>query len=199
MLSAAVRACAHEAVQDVLDAYRPNVVAIDTETTGFRGAVIQAAAVELDARGAHVGTLSRLIAPPPGVQWERAAERVHGITRERLAREGVDPVAFLCEFVAHVRAARAAGTRVVAHNAAFDVARLNATLRWYGVPDELASEDVFCTMHASRRGKRSFKNAELYHELTGKDSVDARLHDAAVDAEITARSFLAGRRRGWWT
>ena len=90
------------------------------------------------------------------------------------------------------------------------MARLNATLDAHGAADDrLDADDVFCTMrHAKRhcglrdrRGApRCPKNAELYALLT--DGADAAalgaLHDAAVDARITAHAFLEGRRRGWW-
>jgi hypothetical protein len=57
------------AVEAVLDARRPGVLALDTETTSLRGSVIQAAVVALDARGAEGKVTCALVAPPAGVDF----------------------------------------------------------------------------------------------------------------------------------
>lgn len=202
--------CAARAVEAVLDARRPGVLALDTETTSLRGSVIQAAVVALDARGAEGEVTCALVAPPAGEALDPAATRVHGITRARLAREAVDAPPFFRAVVGRIKRARAEGTRVVAHNAAFDVARLNATLAAHGLAERLAPDDVFCTMRAAKRhcglrdarGRaRCPKNAELYALLHGgarAEALGGALHDAAADARVTAHAYLAGRRRGWW-
>ena len=206
---ATVRRCVANAVQAVLDAYRPGVVAWDTETTGLRGAVIQAAVVELDARGNEQSVLTGIVRPPRGYALERGAVAVHGITPGRIDAEGQEDVpAFLRPLVGRLKRARASGTRVVAHNAAFDVGRMNETLRAWEMPERLEAEDVFCTMRGAKRhcglvgrtgAPRCPKNAELYALLTGHpEPADETLHDAAADARLTAQSYLAGRRKGWW-
>lgn len=210
---ACVATCVQKAVQAVLDNYRPSVVAFDTETTGLRGAVIQAALVEVDAHGTERSVFSGIVPPPDGYRLEPAAVAVHRITQRRIDAEGQPAVPFFRTLVTALKRARDDGKRVVAHNASFDVARLNETLVAHGMHDEQVGTDlVFCTMHGSKRhcgltnrrgAMRCPKNAELYELLTGEDVVEAvtggaALHDAATDARITARSYLEGRRRGWW-
>lgn len=198
----AVVGCAAAAVQAVRDRHW-RVLAIDTETSGLTGVVIQIGGAVLDGDGNESEVFSELLLPPPGFDLvlHPRAVAVHGITRERLLAEGVPARPALARFVA-----RLAGVRVVAHNAAFDVARLNHTLAAYGMAERVDAAAVFCTMQAAKRhcglvgagGRpRCPKNAELYALLGGADDCGA-LHDAANDARITARSFVLGRRRGWW-
>lgn len=207
----AVQACAARACAGVVADARPHVVAFDTETTGFRGAVIQAALVELDGRGREVRCVSGLVMPPLGVVLEPGAVAVHGITSARLAHEALPNAReFLEKFVHALRAARACGKAVCAHNKSFDVERLNETLCAHGSTERLNAELVYCTMRgakshcglANAAGRPRFpKNEELYHILTGGNAAcDAggALHDAARDARVTARSYLEGRTRGWF-
>lgn len=207
-MSSAVRACVERAVQGVLDLHRPNVVCLDTETTGLRGAVIQAAAIEMASNGAIVRDVTGLVLPPEGVRLEPGAVRVHGITRAMLDAEAEPALPFLDRFLDFLATAHAEGKPVVAHNSAFDVSRLNDTLRWHGSKRQ-CDVPVMCTMRASKRhcglttargAPKNPSNAELYHHLTGRVASEdvAALHDARADATITARSYVEGRRRGWW-
>ena len=208
--SLAVRRCAALAVRDVLEAYAAPVVAFDTETTGLRGVVVQAAWVKLDGCGREVDSCCVLLGPPPGHRVEPGALAVHGLSDELLAREGVSADA-LVAFVRRLRAEAAIGARLVAHNKAFDVARLAETLRAHGLEDErpLAEEEVLCTMRTARErcglrnaaGRPRYpKNAELYEILAGEPVEErfGRLHDALADARVTAHAYVHGRRVGWW-
>lgn len=203
----AVHQCVRAAIQWVLDEHRPSVVALDTETTGLRGAVIQLALVELDAHGAVRDSFCGLVHPPPDYPMERGAVAVHGITAARLHAEAHAPGPFFVQATERLKRARAEGKRVVAHNAAFDVIRVRETLAAHRIDADV--DKVFCTMQAAkrhcglvdRRGRaRCPKNGELYAILF--DGADARrlgpLHDAATDATVTAHCFLQGRRAGWW-
>jgi len=72
----------------------------------------------------------------------------------------------------------------------------------------LAVDDVLCTMASSteRCGLESRitgrakppTNVELYCKLFGVAPVGVRLHDAADDVQVTAASYVAGLREGWW-
>lgn len=205
-----ITTCVRRIIENVLDRYRPPVVAFDTETTGLRGAVIQAAIVEMSARGEETDVFCAIVPPPSGYRLEPGAVAVHKITQQRIDAEGQSAVPFLRDVVTRLKRARLEGKRIVAHNGAFDVARLNETLFAHGMPERLDLDDVFCTMrHAKRhcglldrRGAPRFpKNAELYELLYTTPAISrmGELHDATVDARITAMSFLEGRRRRWWS
>ena len=178
-----------------------SVLAFDTETTGLTGVVIQVGAVGLDAEGRELLSHAWLVRPPPGWRVERGAQRVHGISDEQLAREGLDAHDGLAAFARLATAANAAGVPLVAHNASFDVRALRRTLEAIGAaPVPL---DATCTMQKSRAvakkmfgATRAMKNAELYEALCGPVPADARLHDAVADARLTARAFLAGTAAG---
>lgn len=227
-----VHHCVRSAIQSILDtSYRTPVLAIDTETTGLRGAVVQIALVYISADGSRESVFTGLAHPPAGFKMEAAAERVHGISSARLKQEAVDDAhEFFHEVFLRIQDARHQGLRVVAHNATFDIARLNDTFKGHGLPHRIGADEVFCTMRAGRQrcnlrtvkgAPRCPKNSELYEilvsdalgrgpegyalpqfaidlaTLTSPDS-SSQLHDAAVDARITAHAWLEGRRKGWW-
>jgi DNA polymerase III epsilon subunit-like protein len=69
------------------------------------------------------------IAPIPGLPWSEQAERIHGLSRERLVEEGTAPEAAMRSFVDWI-AAVAAGRRPV-------FVGFNATFDWMFVADYL--------------------------------------------------------------
>ena len=205
------RSCARRAVELALASrIHSPVVGFDTETTGLRGAVVQAALVELDGEGVETDVFVGLVHPPAGYVMEEGAVRTHGITSDRLRAEAQPAAPFFAELVRRIKRARERGVPVVAHNAAFDVARLNETLEKHGMASSrLQRGDVFCTMQAAKRpcglvnrlGRpKAPSNAEMYAALfAGADASECGpLHDAASDARATARSYVEARRRGWW-
>lgn len=113
------------------------VVAFDTETTGLRGAVIQAALVELDASGYERDVFSGIVLPPVGYPLDPNAVAVHGLTETHIATHGQEPTHFFAELVLRLRDAHAKGKRIVAHNRAFDMAHLNETITAIGIPASL--------------------------------------------------------------
>ena len=42
------------------------------------------------------------------------------------------------------------------------------------------------------------KNIELYEALVGPVPEGTKLHDALADVRLTAASYAAGVRKGWW-
>lgn len=128
---------------------------------------------------------------------------------KQLRDEGVHAKAEVGEFMALVTAAIAQGVRVVAHNASFDVARLNHTAHRHGLAGGvLRSATMLCTMHSAtrhcqlraRKGKRlkAPRNEELYLFLH-KRKPSGQLHRALPDARITLASYLEGKKRKWWS
>lgn len=151
----------------------------------------------------------RLWRLPRGERIHPRAFKAHGISSAELARSGVDARAELEEFAALVAAARSKGVRIVAHHAAFDVARLNHTAHRHGLRHlpPLCSAHVLCTMHGATkhcglrtRGDKRPKaprNEELYRFLF-KQAPPWRLHRALPDCRVTLASYVEGRKRHWW-
>jgi DNA polymerase III epsilon subunit-like protein len=139
------------------------------------------------------------------ISW--GAFKVHNIGIRRVKREGVNPQQQLRFFHDACTALLQNGCRVVAHNAAFDHRMLVQTARRYDVPWTLESTDYFCTMQKARplvnmrnaKGRsKAPSNVELYEHLLHKKPTGS-LHDARVDVAVTASSFAAGAKRGWWS
>jgi hypothetical protein len=123
----------------------------DTETSGFTGSVLNIGWILADANGSALATYERLWLLPAGERIDRRAKKAHGISASRLAREGTAAKPELGEFLALVAAAEATGVRLVAHNASFDVARLNTTAIRQGLTPWLRSASMLCTMHNATR------------------------------------------------
>ena len=100
-------------------------VILDTETTGLEPEqghrIIEIGCVEIVNRRKSGRTFHRYVRPDREV--DRGALQVHGITNEFLAQQPrfADIAEELIEFIA--------GAQLIIHNAAFDVAFLNAELQ----------------------------------------------------------------------
>lgn len=179
------------------------VVAWDTETTGLQGVVVQLGVVVLDAHGREVGVDSRLFAPLPTFPMEPGAFAVHKISPKRQADEGEPVSKCLQAFGELAQSASFRGVPLVAHNAAFDkrMLRNTATAAGCAFPEitTLCTMNLGRTVYTDANGKKKRpKNRDLYNLLIGGAPEDAQLHDAVEDARLTAHSFLAGRRNGYW-
>ena len=145
---------------------------------------------------------------PPGERMNSRAYKAHGISSQRLAREGVRPTPGLLEFHALVTAALAANVTVVAHNASFDVRALNHTAHRFRLTGcTWSSATMLCTMHNAtkhcglrKRGNKALKaprNEELYHHLF-KRKPAGPLHRALPDCRVTLACYVKGRELKWW-
>ncbi len=162
-------------------------VILDTETTGLNPAggdrVIEVAAVELLHRrpGAR---LQRYVNPQRASHPD--ALRVHGLTEEFLA----DKPSFaqiaddLLEFVR--------GAEVIMHNAAFDVAFLDAELERLGLgPFDTHCARVTDSLALARAqfpGK--FNSLDALCKRFGVDNTRRTLHGALLDAELLAEVYI---------
>ena len=192
---------AHQALADA------HCLVLDTETSGFTGCILNIGWILADAGGSTLVAYERLWRLPPGERIDRRALQAHGISASRLAREGVAARPELAEFLALAAAAEAAGVRIVAHNASFDVGRLNHTAICHGLPPSLRSASMLCTMHnATRhcglrnRGGKQFKaprNEELFVFLFGRKPA-GQLHSALPDCRVTLASYIEGKVRRFW-
>lgn len=184
----------------------------DTETTGLppKGVdhthpsqphIVQLALILCDSDGREHQSANLLINPGEGVEIPADAARVHGITTERVRREGLPAREALRLFL--YMAARA--HTLAAHNIGFDWTLVQAGLHRTGL-SEVASflnkKERFCTMKTARDIVRipptpkmvragfgnQFKNptvAECVRYFFGEELQNA--HDAMADARGTVR------------
>jgi DNA polymerase-3 subunit epsilon len=179
----------------------------DTETSGFGGCVLQLGWTLACADGNELAAYEKKWLLPTGERIHSKAFEAHGISAAQLRREGVSAKPELAEFFALVAAALAAGVRVVAHNASFDVRHLNHTATVHKLSSPLRSASMLCTMYSAtkhcglrKRGNKALKpprNEELYIFLFNRKPQE-QLHSALGDSRVTLASYIEGRRRMWW-
>ncbi|MFN7551888.1 MAG: DNA polymerase III subunit epsilon [Pseudomonadota bacterium] len=164
-------------------------VVLDTETTGLaadRGhRVIEIGCVELRERRRTGITFHRYLNPDRAI--DAGALEVHGISEEFLRdkprfREVVD------EFVDFV-----SGSELVIHNAAFDLAFLDAELALAGgrgrMTDHAGVLDTLALARERYPGQRNSLDA-LCRRL-GIDNQHREMHGALLDASLLADVYLA--------
>ena len=158
---------------------------IDTETTGLDPPdghrIIEIGAVELVDRAVTGNTFHRYLCPERSVPADALA--VHGLSAEFLADKlvfGAVADDFLL-FVGHVP--------LVAHNAGFDIAFLNAELQRAGKPP-IATERVIDRLVLARRKHSGGQNTldDLYSRY-GINSLRSK-HGALLDAELLAAAYV---------
>ena len=116
-----------------IDSVTPQKVhmVFDTETTGIhRESQVIALAwmiMRNDSCGTEVERYHSLWRLSAEHKWSPEAEKVHGISGERLNAEGQDPRGELSTFFRKVDEVQRSGGYIVAHNLKFDEARINAT------------------------------------------------------------------------
>lgn len=161
---------------------------LDTETTGLNAAdgdrIVEIGCIELDNRR-HTGrTLHHYVNPQRSSHPD--AVRIHGITDEFLADK--PPFAAIAdELLAFVE-----GAEVIIHNAAFDVAFLNAELTRLGRPPlakhVLRISDSLLMAREQFPGKANSLDA-LCKRLE-VDNSQRELHGALLDAGLLAEVYL---------
>lgn len=186
---------------------------IDTETTGLsrKDVVLQCGVALFDAEGKMVQCYNRLWLPPKGQRISKQAYKVHKIHYRKLRAEG-HPAATQMRIVLNLlRRLYARKVPLVAHNARFDARLLEQTAKAHGVHEwNVPVTALFCTMQTSKRilnlpSKRNPKlvktptNQELYRHLYKDRPANlGGAHDALNDCKLTAKCYLAGKKRGWW-
>ena len=185
----------------------------DTETNGFGGCVISPAWILAREDGSELASYESLWSLPQGERFDRvASKKSHKITEAQL-RRGTDPKPELAELFCLLLAALAGGLCVAAHNASFDVTRLNRSANRHGLSLPLiSSATMLCTMHnatkhcglrcrGTKRRKvpklKAPKLEELYFFLFTRKPT-GRLHNALVDCKVTLACYMEGRKRKWW-
>lgn len=97
-------------------------ISVDVETSGptpARGSLLAVGACLVDDPDEGI---ELLVAPDPALPWSDAAEAIHRLSRERLAREGLPPADAMALLAAWLERVVPAGSRavLVGFNAPFD-------------------------------------------------------------------------------
>ncbi len=160
-----------------------NFVSLDFETANRSRVSICAAGLAVFQDGNLTETPYWLVRPPKGKGWFREEFiECHGLTHLDVLHAPEFP-GIASEFL--IRLARA--DIVIAHNAAFDIGHLRATLNHFGLP--CAEFDYVCTCNLARR---------IWPDLPshGLDTLAAHIghefhhHHAQADAEAAGRVLL---------
>jgi DNA polymerase-3 subunit epsilon len=165
-------------------------VILDTETTGLEPEqghrIIEIGCVELVNRRKSGRSFHRYLRPDREV--DRGAIQVHGLTNEFLAQQPrfADIVDELLEFIS--------GAELIIHNAAFDLAFLDAELK--RLPGPLRQTRKLCsvidTLPMARQMHPGQRNSlDALCKRYGIDNSHRELHGALLDAQILLEVYLA--------
>ena len=164
-------------------------VVLDTETTGLEveqlHRVIEIGCVELFNRRLTGRTYHQYLNPERDI--DEGAQQVHGLTRDRLAKEPRFS-AIHGEFLEFIR-----DSELVIHNAAFDVAFLNAELARidtsHKVHELCRVLDTLALARKMHPGQRN--NLDALCKRYSVDNSHRDYHGALLDARILAEVYLA--------
>jgi DNA polymerase-3 subunit epsilon len=165
-------------------------VVLDTETTGLEPEqghrIIEIGCVEVVRRRKTGRTFHRYIKPDREV--DRGALEVHGITNDFLAQQPrFEEIAEdLLEFIG--------GAELIIHNAAFDVAFMNAELRRLQGPRRQVADlcTVLDTLLLARQMHPGQRNSlDALCKRYSVDNSHRELHGALLDAQILLDVYLA--------
>ncbi|MBN7783415.1 DNA polymerase III subunit epsilon [Ponticoccus gilvus] len=161
-------------------------IVLDTETTGFEpeqgDRIVEIGAVELYNHMPTGKTYHQYINPERAMPAEAFA--VHGLGDDFLRDKPVF-AKIVDEFRAFI-----GDSKLVIHNAAFDVKFLNAELRWAKRP-LLAADCAIDTLDiARRRFPGSPASLDALCRRFGIDNSSRTLHGALLDSEILAEVYL---------
>jgi len=181
----------------------------DTETTGLPKNwreppenssnwphIVQIAWAQYDSAGTQAAFKSYII-QPEGFVIPPAASRIHGISTERAAREGVLLLDILSEFKTAVEGSKL----LIAHNMDFDEKMVRAELSRKGMPNFLQDIAKLCTMKRTADfcgipgpyGNKWPTLAELHRKLFSSDF--EKQHDAGADVLCCAKCYFELERQ----
>ncbi|MDY6947508.1 MAG: DNA polymerase III subunit epsilon [Pseudomonadota bacterium] len=165
-------------------------VILDTETTGLEPEqghrIIEIGCVELVNRRKSGRSFHRYLRPDREV--DRGAIQVHGLTNEFLAQQPrfADVVDELLEFIS--------GAELIIHNAAFDLAFLDAELKRLPGPVRVTRNlcSVIDTLPMARQMHPGQRNSlDALCKRYSIDNSHRELHGALLDAQILLEVYLA--------
>lgn len=160
-----------------------NVVVFDTETTGLdveSDEVVQIACKRIDQDGNELNRFTTLVKTRKGVG---ESEKVHHISDEQIAKEGMAKTEALKKFLEFTK-----DSVLVGHNVTFDISIMNSELERNGFP--IINNDFYDTLELARRFVRGSKNykLEVLTEYLSLPSVG--YHDAMEDVTATSNLLL---------
>lgn len=161
-----------------------NPVILDTETTGFKGEVIEISVIDTDG----AALMNTLLRPTVGVESDAA--RVHGLTDADL----VNAPTFADVYPSLLPLLQ--GRLVIIYNAQFDTARLRHTAAMYGLDWPVFNTVCAMEMYARFYGEWNRKtNDYRWQSLSNAGQqcgleLPENLHRAAADTELTRRVLL---------
>ncbi|TMM52598.1 DNA polymerase III subunit epsilon [Sulfitobacter sabulilitoris] len=161
-------------------------IVLDTETTGFDpesgDRIVEIGAVELMGHMATGRTFHKYINPERSMPDE--AFQVHGLgddflrDKPKFAEVGAEFLEFI-------------GTsKLIIHNAAFDIKFLNAELRWMNLPQIPWEQAIDTLAIARKRFPGSPASLDALCRRFNIDNASRTLHGALLDSEILAEVYL---------
>ena len=161
-------------------------IVLDTETTGFEPSqgdrIVEIGAVELFNHMPTGQTYHQYINPERAMPT--AAFEVHGLGDEFLSDKP------LFKDIAQVFIDFIGDSRLVIHNASFDMKFLNAELDWCGLP-KLPMAQAIDTLGLARRKFPGAQNSlDALCRRFGIDNSAREKHGALLDSEILAEVYL---------
>ncbi|MDA0675841.1 MAG: DNA polymerase III subunit epsilon [Proteobacteria bacterium] len=170
-------------------------IVLDTETTGFDAQggdrIVELGCIEIH-NGVPTGRVYQQYVNP-GRDMPDEAFRVHGLSTEFLA--GHPPFAD----VADALMAFLGDSRLVIHNAAFDLGFLNAELARLNRPPLMPGRAIDTVQIARRRFPGAPASLDALCRRFGIDNSGRQLHGALKDADLLAQVYLeltGGRQPG---
>ena len=161
-------------------------IVLDTETTGFEPSegdrIVEIGAVELFNHLPTGRTYHQYINPKRNMP--EAAFNVHGLSEEFLS----DKPAFkdiAQEFIDFIK-----DSKLVIHNASFDMKFLNAELGWINRPALPMHQAIDTLAIARRKFPGSPASLDALCRRFGIDNSSRTLHGALLDSEILAEVYL---------
>jgi len=171
-------------------------IVFDTETTGMDPAegdkLVEIGCIELENHMPTGRTFHQYINPERDVPAEAVA--VHGLTQEKLKDEPTfgEIVGDFLDFIG-------TDSKLIAHNAPFDVKFMNAELKTYGFPALEPKRIIDTLVMARRKFPGSPANLDALCRRFHIDNSNRTLHGALLDSELLAEVYLellGGRQRG---
>ncbi|MEO9460991.1 MAG: DNA polymerase III subunit epsilon [Lentilitoribacter sp.] len=161
-------------------------IVLDTETTGFDpfsgDRIVEIGALELDGHVPTGRTFHEYINPERSMPDE--AFQVHGLGDDFL-RDKPKFAAVGQKFLDFIQ-----DSKLIIHNASFDMKFLNAELKWMNLPEIPMSQALDTLLIARKKFPGSPASLDALCRRFGITNFERDLHGALLDSEILAEVYL---------